>query len=83
MCIRDRTKFLLDGESFRVLGAEYDTQNPVYTMRTFPSKLNRADGAKAFSTWTGGMIGVLGKQMDDFNAFHKEWYLADLAGSMP
>lgn len=74
-------KFQLKGEYFRTLGQEYGVQNPVYTMRTFPENVFRLDGSPAFSTWTGGLLGVVVKQMEDFNEFHKQWYIADLAKS--
>lgn len=61
------------------MGVEYGTQNPVYTMRTFPENLYRPDGTAAFGTWTGGLFGVLGKQMEDFIEFHKQWYVNELA----
>ena len=47
-------------------------------MRTFPENVYRPDGARAFDSWTGGVLGVLGKQMEDFNEFHKQWYIEDL-----
>lgn len=75
-----RPKFLLTGEYFHTLGSEYGTQNPVYTMRTFPENVYKLDGTAAFGTWTGGWLGVIGKQMEDFNEFHKQWYIADIAG---
>lgn len=73
-------KFLLKGKFFHTLGAEYETQNPVYTMRTFPEKVYELDGTSAFGTWTGGLLGVVGKQMEDFNEFHKRWYLSAVVG---
>lgn len=72
-------KFLLEGEYFKTLGTEYGTQNPVYTMRTFSENVHKLDGTAAFGSWTGGWLGVVGKQMEDFNEFHKQWYIADLA----
>lgn len=74
-----RPKFQLAGEYFKTLGSEYGTQNPVYTMRTFPENVHKLDGTAAFDTWTGGWLGVVGKQMEDFNEFHKQWYIADMA----
>lgn len=73
-------KFMLKGEFFHTLGAEYETQNPVYTMRTFPENVYELDSTSAFGTWTGGWLGVVGKQMEDFNEFHKRWYLSEAAG---
>ena len=75
---KGKTKFVLEGDYFRELGKEYDFQNPVYTMRTFPENVYTPDGEKAFPSWTGGLIGVAGKQMEDFAEFHQQWYINDL-----
>lgn len=72
-------KFLLTGEYFSNLGAEYGVQNPVYTMRTLPENVYKLDGTAAFGTWTGGLLGVVGKQMEDFIELHKQWYINDIA----
>jgi len=79
LAYRGTQKFQLKGAYFRALGKEYGTQNPVYTMRTFPENVYELDGTAAFGEWTGGLLGVVGKQMEDFNEFHKRWYLADMA----
>ncbi len=79
IAFRGEPKFLLKGSYFKTLGVEYGTQNPVYTMRTLPENLYRPDGSAAFGTWTGGLLGVLGKQMEDFTEFHKQWYINELA----
>ena len=71
-------KFILKGEYFQTLGNEYGTQNPVYTMRTFPEHVYKLDGSPAFETWSGGMLGVLSKQMEDFGTFNQQWYINDL-----
>lgn len=71
-------KFTLKGDYFSDLGNDYDTQNPVYTIRTFPSHLYNLTGQAAYGEWTGGLLGVLGKQMDDFNDFNEKWYLNNL-----
>jgi len=81
MAFRGTTKFKISGEYFRKVGEEYSWQNPVYTMRTFPQNLMRPDGVRAYPGWTGGMLGVLTKQMDDYRDFHKKWYVEDLARS--
>ena len=78
LSFRGDSKFILKGDYFKKLGDEFGTQNPVYTIRTFPEHLFRPDGSAAFGVWTGGLIGVLGKQMEDFNEFHREWYVNDL-----
>lgn len=74
---RGKLKFKLSGAYFRELGREYSSQNPIYTMRKFPSNLINPDGTQAYSEWTGGLLGVLNKEMEDFNDFHKKWYMND------
>jgi hypothetical protein len=73
-------RFMMKGDYFHTLGTEYNFQNPIYTLRTLPEKVYNLDGTPAFSTWTGGLFGVLGKQLEDLNEFHKRWYLADVTG---
>lgn len=75
---KGKIKFILEGDYFSQLGNEYGQQNPVYTMRTFTEHLHNPDGTKAFSTWTGGLLGVLKEQMEDFGEFHKKWYVEDM-----
>ena len=72
-------RFLLDGTYYRKLGREYETQNPMYTLRTLPENVHKLDGSAAYGTWTGGWLGVLSKQMEDLNQFAKDWFIADLA----
>lgn len=75
---KGKTKFFLQGDYFQNLGKEYGTQNPVYTMRTFPENIYDPDGNKAFGQWTGGFFGVLNQQMKDFGEFHSKWYIEDI-----
>lgn len=74
---RGAARFILGGDDFQQMGREAGFQNPVYTIRTLPEKLRHPDGSRAFSEWTGGMIGVLGAQMDDVNDFARQWYIQD------
>ncbi len=76
---RGKVKFVVSGEYFQKLGQEFDSQNPMYTIRTFPENLRTTTGERAFSEWEGGVLGVLKAQMDDFNHFHDQWYLDDLS----
>lgn len=75
---RGERKFLFDGQYFKELGLEYDSQNPIYTIRTMPENVRTLDGGRAYSSWSGGWLGVLNKQLEDSNQFHKDWYLDDL-----
>jgi hypothetical protein len=72
---RGTTRFVMAGEYFAQLGTEYRQQNPMYTMRTFAEHLYRPDGQRAYGEWSGGIFGVLQKQMEDFSDFHREWYM--------
>lgn len=69
-------KFYLEGPFFQELGREYSSgQNTVYMSRTLPEHVRRLDGSAAFGTWTGGLIGVTGKQLEDLNDFCRTWCL--------
>lgn len=78
---KGKTKFKLEGEYFSKLGKEYEFQNHMYTMRTFPENIMEVDGTKVYATWEGGMLGVLTKQMKDFEDFTKKWYLDEMTNS--
>ncbi len=80
LAYRGKPKFYLDGNAFNTIGREYGVQNPIYTLRTLPENVKRMDGSPAFDTWTGGWIGVLGRQMEDLNRFHHQWWLDNVAG---
>jgi hypothetical protein len=82
LCFRGKPKFMIDGDYYQQLGKERSWQNPVYTIRTFPQNLKNLDGSPAYSTWTGGMIGVLQRQMEDSNDFHKKWYVEEVLKEM-
>lgn len=71
-------KFIVPGKYFKELGKDYKTENPVYTMRTFCEHITTPDGKQPYSEWSGGLLGVLTKQMDDFNDFHNKWYKNEL-----
>jgi hypothetical protein len=75
---RGKQKLQLEGDYFKKIGEEFEFQNPVYTMRTLPENVQHLDGSPAYGTWTGGVLGVLGKQMEDLISFAKDWYLQDL-----
>jgi hypothetical protein len=79
LCFQGKPKFKIKGIYFQSLGKGYSSQNPIYTIRTFPENLMKMDGSRAYPEWTGGWLGVMGKQMEDFNDFHKKWYIEDIA----
>jgi hypothetical protein len=66
--------FVLKGESYATLGREFQAgQNPVFLIRTLPEKLFRPSGEQAYPQWTGGLLGVVGKQMEDANKVARDW----------
>jgi hypothetical protein len=75
---KGREKFMIEGSYFRTLGQEFGPQNPVYTIRTFPEHVFDLSGKQAFGSWTGGVLGVVNKQMEDFGEFNKRWFITDL-----
>jgi hypothetical protein len=78
LAFRGRSRFMLDGDYFGELGREYAAgQNPVYLIRTLPEKARNPDGSRSFPEWTGGLLGVVNKQMEDHNRMHQQWYLDD------
>lgn len=78
LAFKGKTKFVLEGDYFQQLGREYGLQNPVYTMNHFPENLRLPDGTRAYETWTGGWLGVAGRQIEDFNDFHDKWYVREI-----
>jgi|GEM_PF-470624 hypothetical protein len=81
LACRGEKKFTLDGSYFRQLGEEYSSQNPMYTIRTFPTHLSAMDGSKPFSEYTGGVLGVLQKELEQFSDFNDRWYVRSLASA--
>jgi len=66
--------FTLSGAEFKKLGVRKTSgENPIFVIRTFPEKLTTPEGKTAFPTWTGGLLGVVGKQMGDFSSFAHQW----------
>jgi len=80
LAFHGRTKFLMKGTYFQEIGATRQTQNPIYTIRTMQEQISNPNGTPAFETWTGGWLGVMGKQMEDHNEFHKRWWVNDELG---
>lgn len=79
---RGQARFMLDGDYFQKLGREYGLQNPVYTLRTFPENVKSLDGLPAFSQWSGGLLGVVGGQMNDLLDLSRRWFMDDAMSDM-
>lgn len=70
-------KFVIEGSYFHQLGMEYGSQNPLYTMRTFPHHVSTMNGEHPFPEYQGGLFGVLGKEIDEFKQMNAQWYMND------
>jgi hypothetical protein len=80
LAARGEVRLLLDGDHFKTIGKEWETQNAIYTIRTLPEHVYNLDGQPAFGRWTGGLLGVLSKQMQDHNELHMRWWMRPIAG---
>lgn len=77
LAYKGKDKFYLEGSYFQSLGEDYSYQNPIYILRTLPENVYNFDGSRAYGVWTGGWLGVMGRQMEDLNQFAQDWYLKD------
>jgi hypothetical protein len=68
-------KFIIPGDFFKSLGNEYNNENPIYVIRTFPENVLNLEGQHAYEAVYGGVLGVMEAEMDNFNDFAKKWYL--------
>lgn len=82
LCFRNKTKFILGGDEFKVIGVEFGEQNPVYTIRTFPEKLTFLDGTKAYKKHNGGVLYLMRVQMADFQDMNGKWFMNELVSEM-
>lgn len=82
LCYKDTTKYILSGIDFKVIGEEYEIQNPTYTIRTFPEKLTLPDGQAAFKKHHGGVLYVMREQMADFNKMNQHWFLSEILSEL-
>lgn len=71
-------KFFITGTYFKDIGSSYSYQNPVYMLRTFPENTYSLSGNIAYSEWTGGILGVTSRQMEDLNDLANKWFIEDL-----
>ena len=47
-----------------------------------PENVHNLDGSAAFQTRDGGLLYVVGAQMDDFTEFHKKWWANDAVAQL-
>lgn len=66
--------FQMEGDDFQKIGRQFASgENPMYLIRKLPSKLYERDGTSAYGSWSGGLLGVFGKEMEDYNDAMTRW----------
>ena len=78
LCFRGKVRFILKGVDFKVMGNDFGSQNPVYTLRTFPEKLLLPNGSNAYQSHRGGLLYLMKVQMEDLSDMNGIWYLNEL-----
>ncbi len=78
LCFRTDVRFVLAGDDFKLIGQEFETQNPMYTLRTFPEKLFLPSGERAYESHEGGVLYLMRVQMADFQDMSGKWFMNDL-----
>lgn len=78
LCFRGEMRFVLDGDHFSLIGQEFEMQNPMYTVRTFPEKLSLPNGQNAYESHSGGILHLTRVQLEDFHNMNGAWYMNDL-----
>jgi hypothetical protein len=68
-----RRIFMITKTDLNELSEEYTYGNPVWSFLHLPERLLLLDGEPAFSSWTGGVLGVLEKQTEDLNSVIDKW----------
>jgi hypothetical protein len=76
-------RFKLEGDEFHTIGVEWGDQNPIYVVRTLQEHITHMDGTAAFGVWTGGLLGVLSKEMEEHQELHMRWYILSMVGRAP
>lgn len=68
-----QVRYRTSRSSLSPLAQEFKTGNPVFAFRKWPSILRSTDGSQAFGEWTGGILGVLSKELEDVNSAVRFW----------
>jgi len=79
LAYKGTNKFKIKGAYFKEIGETYDTQNPLYTVRSFAENVQHLDGSSAYDKLQGGTFGVFAGGMDQFGDFSKKWYGEEFA----
>jgi len=71
---RDGTAiFAVASSDMSELAGSYSAGGEPWAFNHLPERSKTLDGRAAFSTWTGGFLGVLAKQAEDLNNFIRDW----------
>lgn len=80
LAARGQSRLILDGSHFKLIGVERSYQNPMHVIATLQEHVSNLDGQPAFGIWTGGWLGVMGKQMEEHNELHMRWWVRPMTG---
>lgn len=62
--------FVMSGDDFAAYG-RYGTS--LAAVQSLPEQMHLPSGEQAFGEWTGGWLGVMGRQLEDVNVMAEEW----------
>lgn len=65
--------FIIESADLRELATSYANGGRPWSFNHFPERVYSMTGQPAFGTWSGGLLGVLGKQLEDLEFFIKRW----------
>jgi hypothetical protein len=74
LAFKGTNKFKITGAYFKELGQTYNTQNPLYTVRSFAEHVQNLDGTSPYEKLQGGTFGVFSGGMDQFSDLSRKWY---------
>jgi hypothetical protein len=65
--------YRLDKSDLDELSRQYELGARIWAFDHWPERLRKPNGERAFSTWSGGFLGVAKAQMEDINEALKAW----------
>lgn len=68
-----RHVFYIDASDLQRLADSYDGGGRVWAFNHLPESARTMSGSRAYGEWTGGLLGVLQKQMEDLDDLIRTW----------
>lgn len=73
MAAAGRAIFSVEKSQYSALSREYISGGQIVAFRLWPQSLKRPSGDQAFQAWSGGILDVLNRQLEDLNKALREW----------